>query len=185
MRSPRCRGMFLVQVEQDGLGMTVIFALAIRRRMERTVSLNLSATESTRACWERGQTARPASLMLTKYSGIFVLISVPHRRLACPVIKLQFQYLELLDLAPDIFLHPSGRHHGVRKHESRNYPSDHQVLQNASFYAKGFGCQIGSSAPGLDSIGPVWRVHGAAPSTLSRRVSRWCVSRGLDRPNVE
>ncbi len=82
----------------------VVLALLIWRLMERTMRLNLRTTQSTITGWEKRQTSRPTSLMLTtKFVGIFVLASSLQRRLARPLNPLQLRYLELLDLTQTPF----------------------------------------------------------------------------------
>jgi len=102
----------------EALGLVLVLALMIWRLMERAMRLNLRATDSTITGWENRQTSRPTSLMLTtKFLGIFVLVSSIQRRLANPLNHLQLRYLELLELTPDIFIYPCGRHHGARQRE--------------------------------------------------------------------
>ena len=70
--------------------------------MERTMRLNLAATKSKVTGWEKRQTSRPTSLMMTtKFIGVFILVSSLGRRLARPVEDIQLQYLKLLELTPD------------------------------------------------------------------------------------
>jgi len=91
----------------EALGLILVLALLIWRLMERTMRMNLRASDSTITGWEKRQTSRPTSLMLTtKFLGIFVLVSSLQRRLARPLNHLQLQYLKILELTPEIFLNP-------------------------------------------------------------------------------
>lgn len=100
----------------EALGLVLVLALMIWRLMERTMRLNLRATDSTITGWEKRQTSRPTSLMLTtKFVGIFVLVSSAQRRLAQPLNPTQVRYLEILELTPEIFLNPLGRYHAAHR----------------------------------------------------------------------
>lgn len=100
----------------EALGLVPVLALIICRLIERTMRVNLRATESTVAGWEKRQTSRPTYLMLTtKFPGIFVLVSSMGRLLANTLNELQLRYLQLLELTPDIFLCPCGRRHRARR----------------------------------------------------------------------
>ncbi len=102
----------------EALGLILVLALLIWRLMERTMRLNLRASRSTITGWEKRQTSRPTSLMLTtKFVGIFVLVSSLQRRLAQPLNPVQLRYLKILELTPEIFLNPCGRHHHAKQRE--------------------------------------------------------------------
>lgn len=104
----------------EALGLILVLALLIWRLMERTMRLNLRANQSTITGWEKRQTSRPTSLMLTtKFVGIFVLVSSLRRRLAQPLNPVQIRYLKILELTPEIFLNPCGRHHHPKRRESK------------------------------------------------------------------
>jgi transposase len=104
----------------EALGLILVLALLIWRLMERTMRLNLRASQSTITGWEKRQTSRPTSLMLTtKFVGIFVLVSSLQRRLAQPLNPVQLRYLKILELTPEIFLNPSGHHHHAKQRESK------------------------------------------------------------------
>lgn len=102
----------------EALGLILVLVLLIWRLKERTMRLNLRDTESTIAGWEKRQTSRPISLMLTtKFVGIFVLSSSSQSQLARPLNHLQLQYLKILELTPETFLNPFGLHHHAKQRE--------------------------------------------------------------------
>ena len=70
----------------EALGLVLVLALLIWRLMERTMRINLEASESTVTGWDNRQTSWPTSLMMTtKFKGIFVLTSAGRRSLAQPL----------------------------------------------------------------------------------------------------
>lgn len=72
--------------------------------MELTIRLNLRDTQSTITGWEKRQTARPTSLILTtKFVGVFVLPSTLARRLCNPLNAVRLRNLEILDLTAKSF----------------------------------------------------------------------------------
>jgi len=102
----------------EALGLVLILALLIWRLMERTMRLNLAATKSKVTGWEKRQTSRPTSLMMTtKFIGVFILVSSLGRRLARPLEDIQLQYLKLLELTPDILVTPYPRRGRIRKRQ--------------------------------------------------------------------
>jgi transposase len=102
----------------EALGLVLVLALLIWRLMERTMRLNLRESESTITGWEKRQTSRPTSLMLTtKFVGILVLVSSSQIRLARPLNHLQLQYLKILELTPEIFLNPFGHNLHTQQRE--------------------------------------------------------------------
>jgi transposase len=110
----------------EALGLVLVLALLIWRLMERTMRLNLAQTKQKITGWEKRQTSRPTSFMMTtKFIGIFVLTSGLGRRLAKPLTPLQIQYLEILELAPDIFTRPPAK----RKQKKK---TNRKITQNSS-----------------------------------------------------
>ncbi len=110
----------------EALGLILVLALLIWRLMERTMRLNLAQSKQKITGWEKRQTSRPTSFMMTtKFIGIFVLTSELGRRLAKPLTSMQIQYLEILELTPDIFTKPPGK--GNLK--KRQHP---KISQNSS-----------------------------------------------------
>jgi transposase len=102
----------------EALGLVLILALLIWRLMERTMRANLAATKSKVTGWEKRQTSRPTSLMMTtKFIGVFILVSSLGRRLARPLEDIQIQYLKLLELTPDTLVIPYPRRARTRKRQ--------------------------------------------------------------------
>ena len=102
----------------EALGLVLILALLIWRLMERTMRLNLAATKSKVTGWDKRQTSRPTSLMMTtKFIGVFILVSTLGRRLARPLEAIQLQYLKLLELTPDALVTPYPRRGCTRKRQ--------------------------------------------------------------------
>jgi transposase len=65
----------------EALVLVLILALLIWRLMERTMRPNLAATKSKVTGWEKRQTSRPTSLMMTtKFIGVFILVTPYPRR---------------------------------------------------------------------------------------------------------
>jgi hypothetical protein len=110
----------------EALGLILVLALLIWRLMERTMRLNLAQSRQKITGWQKRQTSRPTSFMMTtKFIGIFVLTSELGKRLAKPLSPLQIQYLELLELKPDIFTKPP-ESRKLRKKQR------HRITQNSS-----------------------------------------------------
>ena len=94
----------------EALGLVWILALLIWRLMERTMRLNPAQNQQRVTGWVNRQTSRPTSFMMTtKFIGIYVLTSSEGRRLAKPLTPLQVQYLNLLEVTPDVFTKPPAR----------------------------------------------------------------------------
>jgi len=110
----------------EALGLILVLALLIWRLMERTMRLNLAQNQHKITGWEKRQTSRPTSFMMTtKFIGIFVLSSHLGRRVAKPLTPIQLQYLDILELSPNIFTKPPGK----RKPEKRQH---RKIAQNSS-----------------------------------------------------
>jgi hypothetical protein len=91
----------------EGLGLVLILVLFIWRLVERTMRMNLAATKSKVTGWEKRQTSRPTSLMMTtKFIGVFILVSALVRRLLQLLSDIQIPYLNLLEVTPDILIPP-------------------------------------------------------------------------------
>jgi transposase len=102
----------------EALGLVLILALLIWRLMERTMRANLAATKSKVTGWEKRQTSRPTSLMMTtKFIGVFILVSSLGRRLARPLEDIELRYLKLLELTPDSLVTPYPRRGRTRKRQ--------------------------------------------------------------------
>lgn len=102
----------------EALGLVLILALMIWRLMERTMRLNLAATKSTITGWEKRQTSRPTSLMMTtKFIGVFLLVSKGQPRPAKPFTEIQLHYLKVLEVTPEAFLKPYIKRHSTTQRE--------------------------------------------------------------------
>lgn len=102
----------------EALGLVLILALMIWRLMERTMRANLAATKSKVTGWEKRQTSRPTSLiMTTKFIGVFILVSSMGRRLARPLEDIQLQYLKLLELTPECLVTPYPRKRRITRRQ--------------------------------------------------------------------
>jgi transposase len=102
----------------EALGLVLILALMVWRLMERTMRLNLAATKSKVTGWEKRQTSRPTSLMMTtKFIGVSIIVSSMGRRLARPLEDIQIKYLKLLELTPDSLVTPYPRRGRTRKRQ--------------------------------------------------------------------
>jgi transposase len=102
----------------EALGLVLVLALMIYRLMERTMRLNLRATESTITGWEKRKTSRPTTLMLTtKFVGVFIIASCLTKRLSQPLNELQLRYLEILELTPQDFIDPFRLRHLFSRRE--------------------------------------------------------------------
>jgi hypothetical protein len=109
----------------EAVGLVLVLALLIWRLMELTMRLNLAAKQEKITAWEKRLTSRPTSFMMTaKFIGIFVLTSHLGRRLANPLTLVQLQYLDILELTPDIFTKPPGK----RKPEEKQH---RRIAQNS------------------------------------------------------
>jgi transposase len=108
----------------EALGLILVLALMIWRLMERTMRLNLAITQQKITGWQKRQTSRPTSFMMTtKFIGVFVLTSHRGRRLAKPLSSIQIQWLALLELTPDIFTKQPGNGKNNKQHHRKITPN--------------------------------------------------------------
>ena len=88
----------------EALGLVLILALLIWRLIERTMRLNLKAHQAKITGWVKRQTSRPTTFMMTtKFSGMLVISVQGQRYLARQLSAVQLQFLEILDLTPEVF----------------------------------------------------------------------------------
>jgi transposase len=88
----------------EALGLVLVLALMIWRLMERTMRVRLRETGSSVTGWNKKQTTRPTSFMMTtKFQSVIVQRAGSQRMLANPLTELQLEYLSLLGLSPDVF----------------------------------------------------------------------------------
>jgi len=89
------------------LGLVLLLSLLIWRLMERCMRQYIKSTGSTITGWKKRPTKRPTSFMMTtKFLEILVLKSGSKRQLARPLRPVQLEFLQALNLSPDIFTVP-------------------------------------------------------------------------------
>jgi transposase len=89
----------------DALGMILIIALIIWRLMERTMRAHLQNEGKTIEGWDRKQTIKPTSFMMTTaLIGITVILIKNRRTLLCQSTLRQLDFLEALGLTKEVFL---------------------------------------------------------------------------------
>lgn len=70
--------------------------------------LSLKETGSTILGWDKRQTSRPTSFMMTTYFlSVLVLQTAKGRMLGRPLDPVQLQYLAILQVSPAVFLDPA------------------------------------------------------------------------------
>lgn len=100
--------LFLKSPERiEALGLVLVLSLLVWRLMERTMRLSLKQTGSTILGWDKKQTSRPTSFMMTTYFPSVLVLQTPKGRiLGRPLNPVQLQYLAILKVSPAIFLDP-------------------------------------------------------------------------------
>jgi len=100
--------LFLKSPERlEALGLVLVLSLLVWRLMERTMRLSLKQTSSTVLGWDKRQTSRPTSFMMTTYFPSVLVLQTPKGRiLGRPLNPVQLQYLAILQVSPAIFLDP-------------------------------------------------------------------------------
>jgi len=103
--------LFLKSPERiEALGLVLVLSLLVWRLMERTMRLSLKQTGSTILGWDKRQTSRPTSFMMTTYFPSVLVLQTPKGRiLGRPLNPVQLNYLGILRLSPAIFLDPDAR----------------------------------------------------------------------------
>jgi len=92
----------------EALGLILVLALMIWRLMERTMRVSLKDSDSKVEGWNKRQTSRPTSFMMTtKFVSVIVLQTNGRRFLAEPLDPIQERYLEILGLPAAVFTNPS------------------------------------------------------------------------------
>lgn len=101
--------LFLKSPERiEALGLVLVLSLMVWRLIERTMRLSLKQTASSVTGWDKKQTSRPTSFMMTTYFlSILVLQTPKGRMLGKPLNPIQLSYLAILGLSPAIFLDPA------------------------------------------------------------------------------
>jgi len=91
----------------EALGLILVLSLLIWRLMERTMRVFLKNNGKTITGWEKRQTSRPTSLMMTnRFTSVIVIRSPSGRFLGNPLNTVQLQYLQALGLSPEVFTKP-------------------------------------------------------------------------------
>jgi transposase len=89
------------------LGLVLVISLLIWRLIERSMRQYLESTGTTITGWRKRPTKRPTSFMMTtKFLEIPVLKVGRKRQLARPLRPVQLEFLQALNLSPDIFTVP-------------------------------------------------------------------------------
>ena len=101
--------LFLKSPERiEALGLILVLSLLVWRLIERTMRLSLKQTDSTITGWDKKQTSRPTSFMMTTYfTAIPVIRTKQGRMLGNPLDPIQLAYLATLGLSPEIFVNPN------------------------------------------------------------------------------
>lgn len=90
----------------EALGLILVLSLMVWRLMERTMRLCLKQKSTTITGWDKKQTSRPTSFMMSTYFHTVLVIQTPRGRiLGTPLSAAQLDYLAILGLSADIFLH--------------------------------------------------------------------------------
>jgi transposase len=91
----------------EALGLVLVLSLMIWRLMERTMRMFLKERETTITGWEKRQTSRPTSFMMTtRFLSVIVLRTSLGRFLGNPFDDVQLAYLKTLGMTPEIFTKP-------------------------------------------------------------------------------
>ena len=91
----------------EALGLVLVLSLMIWRLMERTMRMSLKDNGATIIGWEKRQTSRPTSFMMTtRFLSVIVLRTSVGRFLGNPFDAVQLAYLKALGLTPEIFTKP-------------------------------------------------------------------------------
>lgn len=91
----------------EALGLVLVLSLMIWRLMERTMRMSLKDKGATITGWEKRQTSRPTSFMMTtRFLSVIVLRTSVGRFLGNPFDAVQLAYLKALGLTPEIFTKP-------------------------------------------------------------------------------
>jgi len=92
----------------EALGLILVLALMVWRLMERTMRVSLKESNSKVDGWNKRQTSRPTSFMMTtKFVSVIVLRTAGRRFLAEPLDPVQERYLNILGLSEAVFTDPA------------------------------------------------------------------------------
>jgi transposase len=91
----------------EALGLILVLSLLVWRLMERTMRKSLKEKEETVRGWDKRQTTRPTTLMMTDvFLSVMVLRAMGGRFLAKPLTPTQQDYLRILKVSPAAFTDP-------------------------------------------------------------------------------
>jgi transposase len=91
----------------EALGLVLVLSLMIWRLMERTMRMFLKERQTTITGWEKRQTVKPTSFMMTtRFLSVIVLRTSLGRFLGNPFDDVQLAYLKALGLGQEIFTKP-------------------------------------------------------------------------------
>ena len=89
------------------LGLVLLIALLIWRLMERCMRRYLDTTKGNITGWKNRPTNRPTSFMMTtKFISILVAKAGKRRQLVKPLKPVQLEFLQALNVNPDVFIIP-------------------------------------------------------------------------------
>jgi transposase len=104
----------------EALGLILVLSLLVWRLMERTMRASLKEKGETVRGWDKKQTTRPTSLMLTDvFLSVMVIATTRGRFLAKPLTPTQDAYLRILKISPRVFTDPEA---GMVPASNRNLP---------------------------------------------------------------
>jgi hypothetical protein len=87
--------------------LVLLIALLIWRLMERSMRQHLEKTESEITGWKNRPTKRPTAFMMTtKFLSILVARSGDRRQLVKPLKPVQLDFLQAMDVSPEVFFNP-------------------------------------------------------------------------------
>jgi len=91
----------------EALGLVLLIALLIWRLIERCLRQHIQRTGSTITGWKDKPTKRPTAFMMsTKFIHILVVKSGRKRQLVKPLKPVHLEYLEALNVGPEVFVEP-------------------------------------------------------------------------------
>ena len=106
----------------EALGLILVISLLVWRLMERTMRVSLKESGSTVTGWDKRQTTRPTSFMMSiKFQSVQVFRIDSGRFPAHPLNSTQLQYLKILGLSPEIFTEPYDKRAARLKAESASW----------------------------------------------------------------
>jgi transposase len=106
----------------EALGLILVISLLVWRLMERTMRVSLKESDSTVTGWDKRQTSRPTSFMMSiKFQSVLVFRTDSGRFLAHPLDSTQLEYLKILGLSPEIFTEPYDKPANRLKAESATW----------------------------------------------------------------